>query len=276
MAFDPSSAHGTEREYSDDALFDGGLRCRQHRRGYRFSVDAILAAHFTAPSPAAHILDLGAGCGIIGLICLYRWRQRIASLSCLELQSGLAALAAGNMLRNGFAATARTVQGDLRSILDYFPAESFTQVICNPPFYRKNSGRANQNEESFLARHQVQCTLPEVTAAAAAVVKNRGRVVCVYPAPGLSSLFAALNQSRLAPRRMQMVHSYPEAAARLVLVESVKNGGEVVQVLPPLYVYESCRGPYSKEMQKLYAPETGSARGVLNSIPSSGKGFPPF
>ncbi len=240
---------------SDDALFDGRLRCQQHRTGYRFSVDAILAAHFSVPSPAAHILDLCGGCGVIGLICLYRWRQHIASLACFELQPLLAALAASNGHRNGFADIMRTVQGDLRRILEYFFAESFSQVICNPPFYRKNSGRTSQDNESFLARHQVQCTLHEVVAAAAAVVKNRGKVIFIYPAQTLPSLFTAFQQCRLVPKRMQSIYSYPGASARLVLVEAIKNGGEDLHILPPLYIYESHLGPYREEMQRLYNPD---------------------
>ena len=122
---------------SCDTLFAGRLHCLQHRSGYRFSVDAILAAHFSPPLPGATVLDLGGGCGVIALICLYRWQQQIASVSCLELQPGLAGLASRNMAMNGYADKMKVVQGDLRNILDFFPAESFSQVICNPPFYKK-------------------------------------------------------------------------------------------------------------------------------------------
>lgn len=253
-----------------DTLFAGGLHCLQHRDGYRFSVDAILAAHFSPLSSGSTVLDLCGGCGVIGLICLYRWPERIARLACLELQAGLAELAARNMALNGFstnisgnisgdidesvAGKAKVVQGDLRHILDFFPAETFSHVICNPPFYKKNSGRPCHDEESFIARHQVHCTLAEIVAAAAAVVKNRGKVVFVYPAAGLPALLVALHHYHLVPKRLQVVYSYPEVSAtgRLVLVEAVKNGGEGVRILSPFYIYEQRLGAYSQEMQRLY------------------------
>lgn len=248
---------GPDEKVSCDALFGGRLHCLQHRSGYRFSIDAILAAHFSPPPPGTAVLDLGSGCGVIALISLYRWQQQIASVSCLELQSGLADLASRNMVMNGFAGKMQVVQGDLRRILEFFPAETFSQVICNPPFYKKKSGRPSQDQESFVARHQVHCTLQEVAAAAAAVVKNRGKAVFVYPAAGLNSLFVSLHQHHLVPKRLQMIYSYPDAAAsaRLVLVEAIKNGGEGLQVLAPFYIYEHRLGPYSKGMQRLYDPD---------------------
>ncbi len=248
---------GQKDNISCDTLFAGRLHCLQHRFGYRFSVDAVLAAHFSPPPPGGALLDLCGGCGIIALICLYRWHEQIASVSCLELQPGLAALAARNRTMNGFAAKMEVVQGDLRRILDFFPAESFAQVICNPPFYKKNSGRPCQNQESFIARHQVHCTLDEVVAAAAAMVKNHGKVIFVYPATGLNTLLVTLHRQHLVPKRLQTLYSYPDLAApaRLVLVEAVKNGGEGLRVMAPFYLYEQRLGAYSPAMQRLYDPE---------------------
>jgi tRNA1Val (adenine37-N6)-methyltransferase len=243
-----------EQQVTSDSLFGGRLSCLQYRSGYRFSVDAILAAHFFPPPPGSTVLDLCGGCGIISLISLYRWYDNIVSLSCLELQPALAALASRNLVLNGFEEKMRVVQGDLRRILDFFQAETFSSVICNPPFYRKDCGRPCQDEESFIARHQVFCSLEDVVAAASLVVKNRGKTVFVYPAAGLNSLLLALHQYRLVPKRLQIIFSYPGMAsdARLVLVEAVKNGGEGMQILPPFYIYEQRLGSYSQEMQRLY------------------------
>ena len=90
--------------------------------------------------------------------------------------------------------------------------------------------------------------------ASAAVVKNRGKVVFVYPATGINALFSALHQHHLVAKRLQIIYSYPDAPARLILVEAIKNGGEGVQVLAPFYIYERRLGGYSTEMQRLYDP----------------------
>lgn len=252
-----------EDRVSRDTLFGGRLHCLQHRDGYRFSVDAVLAAHFCQPAPGTTLLDLGSGCGVIALICLYRWHEQITSVSCLELQPGLADLASRNRIMNDYIEKMQVVQGDLRRIQDYFPAEAFSLVICNPPFYKKNSGRPSQNQEMFAARHQICCTLQEVVAAAALMVKNRGKAVFIYPSADLGILFLTLHQYQLIPKRLQIIYSYPggDNPARLILVETVKNGSEGLKTLPPFYIYERRLGPYSMAMQRLYDP----ARSIENN-----------
>ena len=243
-----------EKERSRDTLFDGELYCLQHRDGYRFSMDPVLLAHFVRLTGDEHVLDLGAGSGVIGLILLYRASASISSLTAFELQEGLAGLIRENIARNQFQKKMEAIEGDLREIRQYFEPESFSTVVCNPPFYTPGSGRQSKNKEAEIARHQVSCTLPDVISAAAMTVKNRGRVVIVYLASGLAALMVLLEQNRLRVKRIQLVYSYPghSTGASMVLVESVKNGGEGLDVMAPFYIYDSKGGDYSKEMQQLY------------------------
>ena len=222
--------------------------------GYRFSIDPVLLAHFIRPGKEERVLDLGAGCGVLGLILLYRGMDRISSLTALELQPGLVQLARDNVRLNQFQEQMAVVEGDLRDIRKYFEPESFATVVCNPPFYPAGSGRPSRSKESEIARHQVACTLSEILGAAAMAVKNRGKVYLVYPAESLGSLLALLSQHSLTAKRMQLVYSYPDSAmdARLVLIEAVKNGGEGMKVLPPLYIYEQKDGAYSEAVQRFY------------------------
>jgi len=39
----------------------GGLRVFQRKKGYRFSLDSILLAHFVSLKPRTHVIDLGCG-----------------------------------------------------------------------------------------------------------------------------------------------------------------------------------------------------------------------
>src|SRR5258708_37146994 len=51
-----------------DSILGGALRLYQPRRGYRFSVEAVLLARFAAARPAARVLELGAGCGVVWVV----------------------------------------------------------------------------------------------------------------------------------------------------------------------------------------------------------------
>ncbi len=246
------SAEKKDEQGKLDTLFNGTLQCLQNKPGYRFSVDAVLLAHFIQLKKNEKILDLCCGSGIIGLILLYRFSDLIQELSGLELQESLSSLAQENIRLNRFEEKMKVYQGDFRQILNYYPAESFTSVICNPPFYSLKSGRPSENLESHAARHQVNGSLAEVCAAAALVVKNRGKVCLIYPADKIVELFASLRKCRLIPKKLQYVYSYQEpfVNARLLLVEAVKNGGEQTHTLEPFYIYEKKNGHYSKAMAR--------------------------
>ncbi|MEJ2691305.1 MAG: methyltransferase [Deltaproteobacteria bacterium] len=219
-----------------DTLFDGRLVCRQHAKGYRFSVDAVLLAHFVHPSSGSRILDLGAGCGIISLILAYRPPELI--LSALELQEPLADLCRANVRENRLEKKIEVINGDLRKI----------SSLVKPD-------RRNPAGEQAVARHELQAGLEDILTAAAFAVKNRGKVALVYPGARLVSLLHGLRDHGLEPKRLQMVHGHAASTARLVLVEAVKNGGEGLDVLPPFYIYRAVGSRnFSDAMLALYRP----------------------
>ncbi|MDD5760377.1 MAG: methyltransferase [Desulfobulbaceae bacterium] len=240
---------------SHDTLFDGKLFCSQSLSGYRFSIDAILLAHFLTPRPEDQVLDLGAGCGVISLILAYRHPSIV--LTCLEIQDSLVALISHNIGQNGFADRISLLRGDLRSVDTMFAAGSFDSVVCNPPYYSPGRGRQSPNNEQAVARHELEAGLADFAKAAAFSLRTKGRLVMIYPATRGVALLLTLRQYRLEPKRLQVVHSYPGAAGGLLLVEAVKAGGEELTVLPPLYVYDRPGGQYSQEVAAFYRSRFG-------------------
>lgn len=241
-----------EKDFTDDTLFGGRLVCRQYRSGYRFSVDAVLAAHFSTPEHGNRILDLGCGCGVIGLILAYRHPG--VTIAGIEVQPELARLAEQNVAANGLAERVSVAEGNFRDIGRLADPESFDMVVSNPPYRKKNVGRISVGAQRARARHEIDASLADMVRAAAYAVRNRGKVVAVYPAVRCVSLLAELCKHSLEPKRLQPVYGYPgRTEASLVLVEAVKNGGEEVRLLPPFYVYTEKNGPYTEAMQKLYS-----------------------
>ena len=57
---------------SIDDFMDGRIKLIQSKKGYRFSIDAILLSEFVSIKPGDVIVDLGTGCGIIPLVLLLR------------------------------------------------------------------------------------------------------------------------------------------------------------------------------------------------------------
>ncbi len=241
-----------EKDYTEDALFDGRIRCLQHRTGYRFSLDAVLLGNFIQPRPGDRILDLGCGCGIVSLILAYRWPS--VSITGLEIQPGLAALANKNVALNNWQERIEIVQGDLREIGKYIDPGSFDWVVSNPPYRKSGTGRVNPGGEQALARHEQAADLASVIKAANWAVRKRGRGAFIYPASRGAAVISELKNAGLEPKKMLSIFSYPGSAANLLIIETVKQGGEELTILPPFYVYQERDGEYSPEMGGYYSP----------------------
>lgn len=236
--------------YTDDSLFNGRIRCLQHRRGYRFSLDAVLLAHFITTRPGVEILDLGCGSGIVALILAYRHPS--SRLTGLELQPALVKLARENVALNNWQERIRIVEGDLRRIDQVIEAEQFDCLVSNPPYRREGTGRLNSEAEKLLARHEITADVASVVSSAAWALKKKGRGAFIYPASRGATLLYELKKQGLEPKRLQAVYSYPASPAALILVEAVKGGGEELAVLPPFHVYQAPGGEFSAEMAAYY------------------------
>ncbi|MFO7607281.1 MAG: methyltransferase [Desulfurivibrionaceae bacterium] len=245
-------SESSEPEAGDASLFGGRLICRQHPGGYRFSQDSVLLAHFFETSPFEKILDLGTGCGIIGMILAYR-RPGIA-VTGLELQPRLAELARRNVAVNQLSERINIVEGDLRHIENYCEAASFDRVVCNPPYRKLGSARINPQPEQAIARHELRGGLKDLVKAMNWALVDGGRADLIYPADRAIELRNELRVGGLSVSRLREVYGYPGAVCRLVLVEAVNGDVDEPVRMPPLYVRSEPHGDYSQEVAGYYEP----------------------
>ena len=231
-----------------DSILGGALRLYQPRRGYRFSVEAVLLARFAAARPAARVLELGAGCGVVALIVAACVRPR--EVVAVEIQPVLAALIKRNAALNGLRMV-RAVCADLRSRRALGAASgAFDLVLANPPFRARASGRESPQAGRRLARGESAARLEDFTAAAARYARHGGRAAFVFAAARSAELISALRARSLEPKRIRFVHPNAAASASTVLVEARRGGGVEVEVEPPLVMYRA-PGVYSEEARAL-------------------------
>lgn len=237
-----------ETETADDIL-GGRFKVLQKKKGYRFSIDAILLAHFVGSGPSGRILDLGAGSGIIALLLLHlRPESRVVGL---EIQPELADMAKRTLALNGMTDALTILEGDARLIKELFPARSFDMVVFNPPYRRLSSGRINTDSQRARARHELLGSLDDFLQAAAFVLKPGGRVYAVYPVRRLVSLISRMRQVRLEPKRCRIVYSSAESRGEFILVEGIAGGREELAMEPPLCIYERT-GCYTDAITSLF------------------------
>lgn len=239
-----------------DTLFSNNLLCYQHQKGYRFSIDSILLAHFVRSKNSFRTLDLGTGCGVINLVLHYRYKTVIEEASGLEIQQGLCDLANKNYKSNNLERLGTIFNDDVRNIRTVVRAESYDIITCNPPFYKEGTGRKNPNEEERIARHQVEGDLNDFLGGSFYCLKNRGTGYFIYPAQQVTEFIEAAGRNRLEVKRLRFVYGYPGSdESSLVLIECKKNGQPGVRIMSPLYVYERKNGDYSEEVRNYFAEQ---------------------
>jgi tRNA1Val (adenine37-N6)-methyltransferase len=232
-----------------DSFFNGSLQLRQPRRGYRYSIDAVILAGAVHPKPGETVVDLGTGCGVIPLILACR-RPGIHIWG-VELQAALAAVAEENVRENDMASRVTIVCADMRDIRPERVGGPADRVVSNPPYRRGRSGRVNPDRQRALARHEIAVQLPEVVRAARTLLKTGGRFTLIYAAGRVAELLAHMRAERIEPKRLRSIHSSDGEDARLVLVEGVRDGRPGMAVSPPLIVYDG-DGRYTEEMQAMF------------------------
>jgi tRNA1(Val) A37 N6-methylase TrmN6 len=240
-----------ERTFTDDSIYRGAVRVVQPRAGHRFSVDALQLAHFAARSRYGRVLDLGTGCGVIALALVHRLAG--ASAVGVELQPDLAEAARRGAAANGLGARFEVVEGDLRQAVSAPRLrEAFDLVVANPPYHDPAAGPVSPRAGRAAARHQLQCTLAEVIAAARRACAPRGRVALIVATEGLPDVFAALPRD-LRPTALRLVHPRAGLPARRALIEARRGVRTPLRVLAPLYVHDD-RG-WSAEMREVLGEE---------------------
>lgn len=197
--------------------------------GFPLGQDTLLLGRFATLRRGGRVCDLGCGAGALPLLLLAR--ESSLDLSGVELDGEAAALARRNLAENGLSGVIRT--GDLRRVREQFPAGRFDLVVSNPPYFPAGSG-----ESGGSARMELCCTLTQVCAAAAFLLKNGGRFALVHRPERLAGLMEALGQSGLEPKRLQMVQHDRGKPPSAVLVEAVRQGRPGLSVLPTLILNE--------------------------------------
>lgn len=215
---------------------------------HTFGTDALLLADFAAPKARSVACDLGTGCGIIPML----WaRDRLcARTDGVEIQekgySQFSRSIAACGIENVFAHLA-----DLRTLNGVLPRGAYDLVTMNPPYKAANAGIESAAAHEKIARHETLCTLSDIAAAAACLLKYGGRLcLCIRP-ERLFETMLAMQTQKIEPKRLRLVCKTADSAPWLCLLEGRRGGKRGMQVLPNLFVHTP-DGDFTEEMYRIY------------------------
>lgn len=237
-----------ENERLDD-LQRCGYQIIQNPEKFCFGMDAVLLSAFARARAQDVLLDLGTGTGILPL--LMEAKYHCARLVGLEIQEESVDMARRSVALNGLTDKIQIVAGDIKEADRLFASVSFDCITCNPPYMIERHGLSNPEAPKAIARHELLCTLEDVAAQTAKLLKPGGHFFLVHRPFRLAEIMALLVQYKLEPKRMRLVHPFADREPNLVLLEAVRGGKPRITVEKPMVIFRE-PGVYTEEVAGLY------------------------
>lgn len=210
-------------ETSLDAVLGGRLKLRQPLKGHRVGHDAILLAAATAARAGEHAVEFGAGVGAAGLALAARVEGLAVTL--VEIDAGLAALAAENAEINALAGRVGSVAGNVEDVRTFagLAAGSIDRVLMNPPFHDVERVNPSPDPGRRLAYAGDKDLLARWVESARRLLKPGGALTLIWRADAADEVMAALKAGFGAVATLR-VKARDERPAVRILVRAVKNG----------------------------------------------------
>ncbi len=207
---------------------------------FPLSTDSMALAHFTRLPKSARVLDLGAGCGTLGLMLCAQ--DSTCQVTGIELSPSAHEMALENMSRNGLAGRLASICADLKTIPQLLPQGGFSVCVSNPPYFSGGAVRSGQEN----ARHELCCSPEDLFSAAQWALKYGGDFYLVHKPERLSELMVLGDRHGMACKRLRLLRHSPQTLPSLVLL-SFRKGGK-----PGLKLEEICLRDASGEFTQAY------------------------
>ncbi|BDQ34155.1 tRNA1(Val) (adenine(37)-N6)-methyltransferase [Pseudodesulfovibrio portus] len=205
----------------------------QPDNGYRFSLDSLLLSCFAHAGRRQKGVDLGCGCGVVGIGMVLR--QPDLHIAGIDVSPESIRAAEVNKINLHLI---DKLTFEVADVTAWRPAKVLDFVVSNPPYRGLGVGRASRGEDRKTARFEARGTFGQFARCAAVALKTKGKFTFVHLPERLPELMGDLAESGLVPKRMRLVHGRADETAKMVLMETVKAGGPGLKVEPPLILHQ--------------------------------------
>ena len=218
----------------------------QKKQGLTFGTDAFLLAAYVKRAPRARAAELGAGTGIISL--LLAARDKLGTICAAEVQESFFDVTKRNIENNGFGGKVTPLLADIRDIKPQDVGGELDVVFSNPPYMKTSSGKRNEADEKYIARHEVKGNIDDFCAAASRLLKFSGRFYVVWRPDRLCDLMSAMRAHSLEPKAMTFVHADENSEPSMVLINAAKGGKPDLKVSAPLILHSVAHEGGAREL----------------------------
>lgn len=196
----------------------GGITLELPEGTFPLSTDSMVLAHFVKLPKNASVLDLGSGCGTLGLLLCASFPDcRVTGIELSE-KAHLAALQ--NIRRNGLEDRLESICADVRLLPPQITPGSYRCCVSNPPYF---SG-GPVSKALATARREDSCSPADLFAAAAKALQFGGDFFLVHRPERLAELIARGTAVNLEAKRLRLVRHREGGPVSLVLLQFRKGG----------------------------------------------------
>ena len=195
-----------------------GFTLRLCEGAFPLSTDSIALADFAKLPKNARVLDLGAGCGTIGLMLCAK--DETCSVVGVEIDENAHKTAIVNCADNHITDRYSSICADIRAIPDLVKPGSFHVCISNPPYFTGGF----QSKTAAVARQECLCTLETLFSSAAWALRYGGDFFLVHKPERLSEICALGSKYTLEPKRLRLLRHRQDGPVSLILVQCRKGG----------------------------------------------------
>ena len=224
---------------------------------FPLSTDSMVLSHFVRLQGNARILDLGAGCGTLGLLLCAK--RADCAVTGIELDDCAHRCALENIRRNALEGRMESICADLRTVPSLFPAGSFTCCISNPPYF--SGGPASK--QTPLARREDCCSSAELFQAAAWALKFGGDFYLVHRPERLAELIARAAENGLEAKQLCLLRHRENGPISLILLQ-FRKGAKPGLIIDEAYLWNSSGEPSDLYKEIYHTQEAHHGRNVIS------------
>lgn len=212
--------------------------------GFPLSTDSMALAGFVKLPKQANVLDLGSGCGTLGLLlCAGRDDCCVTGI---ELDPAAHETALKNINDNRLSSRLSSICADINDISTVITPGSYHCCISNPPYF--SGGPKSLTVPK--ARRDDCCSIDALFAAAGRALRYGGDFFLVHKPEKLAQLCAAAVKYGMEPKRLQLLRHKEGAPVSLVML-SCRKGGKPGLVWDEVTLQDAAGNP-TEYYQQLY------------------------
>lgn len=188
---------------------------QQERSAMKVGVDGVMIGAWADVSGAEHILDIGAGTGLIALMMAQR--NPLAGIDAIEIDGEAYEECLFNVEQSPWSSRVKVELCSFENFAKNNKDKKYDLIVSNPPYF-DNGIKAPRLSRS-TARHSDSLPLDALFEGLTCLLSKRGKTALILPAESLPRVKELTAQNNLFLSRLCLVKPNPQKPAFRIMVE---------------------------------------------------------